>query len=688
MSITFTFIIICIIILILMSLLNTKIESFAIDFVELGIDRNKEDLTDKPLIYFKFNNNDLNAYGSYTKQLINKNCVSYSLDYVKGNGSVKFNGNSSLILSLDNSFTFNDFTVAFFTKIVYKKGISTLVSYTFKNPTLGWIIQINEVNLEIIVGANIDNNWTKIITVQDFIKKDNSEWYHITLSYNNDSKWNLYINGEKYTPTLNDKPHTIYYNTFTPIKYINKNAICSGTRNINTNNLNVTVWYHCDWQGGTATFGIGFHEMPDWLKYQSSAMYIPPGLEVVLYRKEYSYYGGYNWRKSRKFSPGHHSCFVWYGYNDWADHIEVIDTRTPEVYTYTCSSFAYQSTPVISTSTGYNYHMLLIGANNDLSFTSATENNSYQVIPSSEINLSLINYLSENSLIDDFIIYNKTLSNDKIKELFLGIPIGSTQANNNNLQTTDCDGNDINEYNNALIALPSYDSTIADISEIEVITNNNTTAKFKQTFTANNGTYILLFSEVINSPNKKYSPVKLFNRSKLINTNDTINYCGFFSALYNIQNCCNYDENGNYALNLKVPDCNNITFADINRPKGEYIYIKTPEKFILKQYGIKAIPEFLHRAPKSWTLYIYDTNINNTISYKYPSESQNTLNIDNYCAYNNYTHIVNVNFSENNEIKSDEYLFVFDSIIGRSTTELYKILAFEELFLYKKDESI
>ncbi len=306
-----------------------------------------------------------------------------------------------------------------------------------------------------------------------------------------------------------------------------------------------------------------------------------------------------------------------------------------------------------------------------------------------------VNFMSPGSLIDDLRIYSTTLSTDQINTLYLGTPTGSslpppTAA----AEKTDCNGNDINITKDTLIAVPSADDMISDISDISVVINNRQYSQCRQTFKARNQIYELLFSEVIGTTRKTYCPVKLFDKYSNI-LNDFVNYAGFFSSRFAKNNCCNYNDDGTYGLDLTVPDCGNIVFkGSTPRPKGDYVYIKTPEPFALKRYAIRGISGFLNRAPKSWSLYVYNPITTNTATFSFPpttveaGQQPLVLSYNNYCATNNNTFIVDMSYpkdAKNKEItvSSNEYLFVFHSILGGNPNDKFKILAFEELQLYK-----
>ena len=299
-------------------------------------------------------------------------------------------------------------------------------------------------------------------------------------------------------------------------------------------------------------------------------------------------------------------------------------------------------------------------------------------------------FLPSGSKIDDLRIYNFTLTEDQIKTLYYGTTLASssssvfTSINENGINTC---GDNSGLSNFTGITYPQSQSSISSIGSINTIKNNNFSQysqSFKVNFEGINYDYELLFSQVLISIKKPnpFSPIKLFNNNTTTD-DDKVNYCAFLSS-YALQKqlsdgskyIYNYNTNGSYALGLSVPDCGNITFSTI-RPKGDYIYIKTPVSFVLNRYTIKATNGFVNRAPKSWTLYIY-TNTGNKIEYSSPT----SITKENYCSKNNRANVIDINYtSEEQKKPSNEYLFVFHSIIGDSPNDRFGILSFEQLIL-------
>jgi len=322
-------------------------------------------------------------------------------------------------------------------------------------------------------------------------------------------------------------------------------------------------------------------------------------------------------------------------------------------------------------------------------------------IPAEESLLKFTNHLPEGTLLDDFRLYDFALTENEIKTLYYGNNIASiTSSGNKDQESTDCTNNSTLQSRN-LISIPGNNAKLIYVSEITLNSTIEVNTQFKQTFKFSddpNGEYILLFPQPLfheNYTKNPYSPIKIFNKSiNELFPNDDINFCAFLSInpldklLPNNETFIyNYDVDGKYALKLKVPNCGNITFNESIRPSGDYIYIKTPKSFIISRYSIKAVSGFINRAPKSWTLYIYNPISKSTISYSFPPTGQ-IINESNYCSINQRTLIVDLNYTDSSQkISSNEYLFVFHSTIGNSTTEKYGMLSIEELNLFVENTS-
>ena len=322
--------------------------------------------------------------------------------------------------------------------------------------------------------------------------------------------------------------------------------------------------------------------------------------------------------------------------------------------------------------------------------------NNQNIYKFNNTNITPIDFLPENTLIDDFRIYNYVLTIQQIKTLYYGTLVANAGSVSTTMITSDGNIDCVN--NSALvdfngITYPSSQSKLMFVSSITTIINNSIFNQFKQTFTVMNDNeiqenYELLFSEIVETtttPNP-YSPVKLFDKNT--NTlNDNINYCSFLSKYPKIKSLpnneryiYNYDTDGSYALDFTVPDCGNINFTSGNRPRGDYIYIKTPTEFVLNRYTFIATKGFINRAPKTWTLYIYNSKNPSSGKIAYPNLTPVINN--NYCNNNNRAFIIDINYSnQQQKIASNEYLFVFHSIIGNSDNERYGILSLEQIIL-------
>lgn len=316
------------------------------------------------------------------------------------------------------------------------------------------------------------------------------------------------------------------------------------------------------------------------------------------------------------------------------------------------------------------------------------------------------NVLPENTLLDDLRIYDFAVTDMQVKTLYYGTSIvtstSTSSLENNAIETTECDDYSLLMTKNLISIPPATGSlnTISDISIIQTIFENN--PQYKQTFTYTNAPsdeYVLLFSQPLFNENSKrnpYSPVKLFTNSVYnLFPNDNITYCAFLSvnALETTVNnntfIYNYDSVGKYALDLLVPDCGNIKFrSDAARPRGDYIYIKTPKTILLSRYSFKAVSGFVNRAPSSWTLYIYNVNNQpNTFSFP-PADSNLKITPNSYCINNQRKLVVDITYeNESQMVLSNEFLFVFHSTIGSSSTEQLGILSLEEIKLFEFDSS-
>lgn len=305
--------------------------------------------------------------------------------------------------------------------------------------------------------------------------------------------------------------------------------------------------------------------------------------------------------------------------------------------------------------------------------------------------LRLGNFLPAKTLMDDFRVYNTTLNENQINTIYYGTIMTDINIDdvimkkNINPVLTNAD-NCIDyslEADANLIAVPSATSTIINISDITTTTINSTiTSQYRQTFNINDNKSIiqieLLFSQCYNN---SLSPVKLFNKNSAVFNN----YCAFLSTYANITDNVRYNYNfdGTYALDfLKVPNCGNIKFNDISRPRGDYIYIKFPESFILKRYALRAISTFMSGAPAKWTLYIYNSERKENFAINYPESS--LLKVDNYCEINQRIHLINMDKTFN--ISANEYLFVFTNIIANEINDKFRMLAFNEMILYRSND--
>lgn len=323
---------------------------------------------------------------------------------------------------------------------------------------------------------------------------------------------------------------------------------------------------------------------------------------------------------------------------------------------------------------------------------------------SSTFNIKPTNMVPTGTLIDDFRIYDFAVQESQIKTLYYGVNIAATTTSllydraPESEENIDCADNALLPTK-SLVAVFSESASLFSVSDITInVQDYPSNPQYRQIFTLSdnkNAEYILLFSQPLFTQDIKknpFSPVKLFNKS--INTlfpKDDINFAAFLStnALEGTNDnnegfIHNYDLDGNYKLNLKVPNCGNITFGEAIRPSGDYVYIKTPKSYILSRYSIKAISTYVNRAPASWTLYIYH-GPGNIRSYSYPP-SGSTVDKNNYCRKNQRTLTVDLNYPDaTQKLQSNEFLFVFHTTVGKNRFENVGILSFEELNLYGED---
>jgi len=319
-------------------------------------------------------------------------------------------------------------------------------------------------------------------------------------------------------------------------------------------------------------------------------------------------------------------------------------------------------------------------------------------------NIKPTNFVPAGTLIDDFRVYDFALQEAQIKNLYYGVNIAAITTSllydraNGEEDNYDCPDNSLLPTKN-LISFFSDNATLFSISDITInVQDYPSNPQYRQVFTLTNdktAEFVLLFSQPLFTSDPKrnpFSPIKLFNKS--INTaflNDDINFCAFLSmnALnsYNDNNevfIYNYDLDGVYSLNLKVPNCGNITFADSIRPQGDYVYIKTPKSYVLSRYSIKAISTYINRAPASWTLYIYH-GPGNIRSYSYPPSGVK-IDANNYCRKNQRTLTVDLEYVDaTQKLKANEFLFVFHTTVAKVRTENIGILAMEEINLFADD---
>jgi len=703
-SLTISFIIIAIIILLLTSFITTKMEAFAIDIFRVSTLDVINQSSTNPLLTLKFNNGPsfISNDGSYSIKTINNigNCISNTTDYVKGNSSAEFNGLSCFTIQTNTQFNNNNFTISFFIKMVYiQDNVIKIIasnSYEDVNIKMGWILCVNNKQLELRLGTGRSNTWNTLISYPNFINNI-PEWRHVSFNYNrNNNLWNLFIDGilinqatgEYISPTseLIDDIRIIP-EVCTTIDVDETTRVCTDiTRTVGTGTYNyrngpiknrkVRLWYHCNRGGPYLDFGVGYkQELHSDFKYNLSGLEIPSGMRVVLIddNNTEARWRGCGPGTERTFTAGFYPCLWSYWWNDKATHISVYDD-VPE-YEQLRDEITRQE--VIGQNcndvrTGRKIPRRSCVNNVRESYRRAPlANELYLIIGAGGNSVSQKNHLPRGTLIDDFKFYNATLNSDEITELYLGYKAptsSSSQISMANL--SDCDPNDRKIYSSELALVPDVNTKISVISEITQIGDN----KYSQTFNVGANMYQLLFSQILNN-NKNYSPANLFNKGSEIE-NDI---CAFANNRAN--NRSNYKEDFMYDttnLNLRVPNCGNFTNITI---QGDYLYINTGTPFILGRYGIKALPNFIARAPSLWTLYIFDINNRKAIAYQQSTK----LTKNDYCTNNNYVYVNDIIYNENSTpIEANEYLFVFQGIVGGSTVDPFRLLAFSELLLYKK----
>ncbi len=878
-SIIISFIIISIIILILIILLNNNIESF--------ITQSESNDLNNSLIIFKFNiedfNNNLiiNRGSLYTINAINNNCSINTNDYIDGTGSLKFNGNSYILLPMTPLFNNDIFSISFFIKIKnFNNTKKTIASHSFKNPTLGWLIQIDNNDLKVIIGTNKFDEWTTIITIPNFINPSKNDWLQVVLTYdkNEIQKWNLYINGDKYQFKDTDNPNLTFFginnqiatlindNVIPTIPNDSMNKLIIGANNDNSYTsiytydelkqyynlykINITGsgkyinWFSVDKEflyikfingnctlispvdcvidvfivgggggggincgneggggGGGGAVGIGIINLSMGKSYEIKVGEGGIGASIdctygnngdfssiigddineianggggggsEVGREGGSGGGSSGYNNNNNYggtailgitnSKNMNTNIKYYGNNGGFAHSSAGGSGGGGAGGPGFSTFGsgnYRGTAggvgIIRKIDGINYgfgaggggagwsgyaggkggnggggigaHGANLGnspAGNGITNTgsgggggnryykagdggsgiviirfktSCFNLNNQNIYKFNNSDIIPVDFLPENTLIDDFRIYNKVLTIEQIRTLYYGTLVANASYASTTMITSDgnidCVNNSaLSDFNG--ITYPSSQAKLMFVSSITTIINNNNFNQFKQTFNVmneNNETqdYELLFSEIIETtiiPNP-YSPVKLFDKNT--NTlNDNINYCSFLSKYPKIKSLpnneryiYNYDTDGSYALDFTVPDCGNIKFGSGNRPRGDYIYIKTPTEFILNRYTFIATKGFINRAPKTWTLYIYNSK-NPTLGNIAYSNLKPIIN-NNYCDNNNRAFIIDINYtSDEKKIASNEYLFVFHSIIGNSDNEKYGILSLEQIIL-------
>jgi len=902
-AIIISFIIISLIILIIMSLFPSKIEPFAIDTININKNDTIEllpELNNNLLIYLKFNNGDLRAnksitkYGLHTYNATNidqaiftyqgntitlndrtpmNGCSININNYVKGTGSLQFNGSSAVIQSMNSNYINQQFTVAFFIKYISTAN-GVIVSQALKNPTVGWIIFIQDSALIIKVGTMTANSWATVITVPNFVNATNNNWYHIAFSYNNSRtpKWKLYLDGILYIPTdnsgvnrelhllstqvtmmqnsteiinrgFNDDMHfliigasfnsevrtlvnlssltlnTNYLNiSLSGSRYINYDYAYIGTTHFyikfinGTINLTIPPTVNCTVDllivgggggggnaganeggggGGGGGVGIGTILFTGGSTYTitignggnpntngNDTTIIGNGINEIAYGGGYgsavdgvsggSGGGGGGYIGAHKggdrktgLSLSTNRNMTYYGNNGGSSGWVGGGAGGGGAMTMGMQSSANVGQPGgdgILWSQDNNYYGggggggggygnvggtggRGGGANGGNSYGNIGNNgiantgggggggasrwirggaggsgiviikfairdfiNNYSIYTMVEpTQFQLGNFLPSGTLMDDFRLYNIDLNDNQIKTIYYGTLIAT--ANSDIITNTGTISDSINcldiafAPNSNLIAIPSANGVIrgAPSSIIPTSLYTSDTPQFMQTFeytTYSPDTRIeLLFSQPYfstTSPNP-YSPVKLFNKDSISTIiNDNINFCAFLSssALIDGNYTYNYNIDGTYALtNIKVPNCGNIIFDEFTQPRGDYIYIKFPESFVLQRYTFTAISGFTNRAPAKWSLYIYDRNARRSVSYTYPLA--NPLQDRHYCQGNQRTYYVDMNYPSNSsQIESNEYLFVFHNIVGNNTNDRFGMLAFQEMVLYKNNDSI
>jgi hypothetical protein len=176
------------------------------------------------ICWYKFNivapntdNDDLNIDASGktpSRALTRTNATINISDFMRGDASANFTGNSYLQVANDGTFSPDNFTIACWCKIVQaSSSIQTIASCRGTNAgNNGWIIYVNNNNLEFWTGSGIAGTWSPGSVSANFASSP-AVWRHLVITFVKSSgEAKVYVNNVLITTTTRPYVNNIVNN--------------------------------------------------------------------------------------------------------------------------------------------------------------------------------------------------------------------------------------------------------------------------------------------------------------------------------------------------------------------------------------------------------------------------------------------------------------------------------------------
>ena len=152
-----------------------------------------------PMAWYKFdvsNNLILDSQGTYNLTAYNSPTFDTS-DYIKGNGSVVFNGTNYFEVANTGQFSPDDFSICCWCKIVQKTGYQSITSCRNQVSTnwFGWMVYVNNNNLDFFTGIGA-NGFSNAGGTYNNFAASTPIWRHLVITMKKStSSAVIYING-------------------------------------------------------------------------------------------------------------------------------------------------------------------------------------------------------------------------------------------------------------------------------------------------------------------------------------------------------------------------------------------------------------------------------------------------------------------------------------------------------------